>query len=76
MTVYLIGNRADLEDEREVTREVAEKFCKEHNIARFFETSAKTGQNVEDVFSLVAKELYLTNQKEESESEYSEYTEG
>jgi hypothetical protein len=28
------------------------------------------------VFSLVAKELYLTNQKDDSESEYSEYTEG
>jgi hypothetical protein len=41
--VYLIGNRADLEDEREVTREVAEAFCKENKIARFFETSAKTG---------------------------------
>ena len=76
VTVYLIGNRADLEDEREVTREVAEAFCKENKIARFFETSAKTGQNVEDVFSLVAKELYLTNQKEDSESEYSEYTKG
>ena len=57
--IYLIGNRADLEDEREVTRERAIEFCKQYNIDKFFETSAKTGFNVEEVFSLAGKELYL-----------------
>jgi GTPase SAR1 family protein len=56
--VYLIGNRADLEDEREVTKERAIDFCKQYHIDKFFETSAKTGFNVEEVFSLAAKELY------------------
>jgi GTPase SAR1 family protein len=54
----LIGNRADLEDEREVSRDRAIEFCKQYNIDKFFETSAKTGFNVEEVFSLAAKELY------------------
>jgi GTPase SAR1 family protein len=56
--IYLIGNRADLEDEREVTKERAIDFCKQYSIDKFFETSAKTGFNVEEVFSLAGKELY------------------
>jgi len=56
--VYLIGNRCDLEDEREVTRERATEFCAAYNIDKFFETSAKSGDNVEEVFALAARELY------------------
>ena len=41
--IYLIGNRCDLEEEREVTRDKAIEFCKQYNIDKFFETSAKTG---------------------------------
>ena len=61
--IYLIGNRSDLEEEREVTKERATDFCKQYSIDKFFETSAKTGDCVEEVFSLAAKELYL-QQKE------------
>ena len=59
VVVYLIGNRADLEDDREVEKERAVEFCIQYNIEKFFETSAKTGSNVEEVFSLAAKELFL-----------------
>lgn len=41
--IYLIGNRCDLEEEREVTRDKAIEFCKQYSIDKFFETSAKTG---------------------------------
>jgi GTPase SAR1 family protein len=54
----LIGNRCDLENDREVSREKAIAFCKEYSIDKFFETSAKTGDAVEEVFSLAARELY------------------
>jgi GTPase SAR1 family protein len=57
--IYLIGNFSDLEDEREVSREKAVTFCRENGINRFFETSAKTGDCVEEVFSLAARELYI-----------------
>jgi GTPase SAR1 family protein len=57
--VYLIGNKSELEDEREVTLERAVEFAKAHNINKVFETSAKTGFNVEEVFACVGKELYL-----------------
>lgn len=59
IVIYLIGNRCDLEDDREVTRERAIEFCKEYSIDKFFETSAKTGDNVEEVFSIASKELYV-----------------
>ena len=58
MLVYLIGNRVDEEDKRQVDREQAVEYCKANNIDKFFETSAKSGENVEKVFSLAAKELH------------------
>lgn len=67
IVIYLIGNRSDLEDDREVTRERAIEFCKQYNIDKFFETSAKTGDNVEEVFSLAAKELFLQSKDSEPE---------
>jgi Ras-related protein Rab-8A len=63
IVIYLIGNRSDLEDDREVTQERAIEFCKEYSIDKFFETSAKTGNNVEETFSVASKELYV-QQKE------------
>ena len=66
VVVYLIGNRVDQEDLREVQKQAAVDYCKANKIDKFFETSALTGFNVEDVFSLAAKELY--NSKKESES--------
>ena len=56
--VYLIGNKADQEEQRAVGKEQAVEFCKERRICKFFETSAQSGFNVEEVFSLAAKELY------------------
>ena len=57
--IYLIGNKSELEESREIPFERAIDFAKAHNIHKFFETSAKTGYNVEEVFTCVAKELYL-----------------
>lgn len=67
MRVYLIGNKAELEDEREITFERALEFAKTHNIHKVFETSAKTGFNVEDVFACVGKELFIQVVKEQEE---------
>ena len=59
VVVYLIGSKSDLEDDRQVEKETALEFCQENNIAKHFETSAMTGHNVEEVFSLAAKDLYV-----------------
>lgn len=71
--VYLVGNKSELDDQREVTREQAIEFAKENSISQIFETSAKTGYNVEEVFTCVGKELYIQvkseNEKKKADGE-------
>ena len=44
--VYLIGNKSEMENEREVTFERGLEFSKLNGISMFFETSSLTGSNV------------------------------
>eukprot|EP00009_Paramoeba_aestuarina_P015732 CAMPEP_0201541724 /NCGR_PEP_ID=MMETSP0161_2-20130828/71630_1 /ASSEMBLY_ACC=CAM_ASM_000251 /TAXON_ID=180227 /ORGANISM="Neoparamoeba aestuarina, Strain SoJaBio B1-5/56/2" /LENGTH=201 /DNA_ID=CAMNT_0047949281 /DNA_START=117 /DNA_END=722 /DNA_ORIENTATION=+ len=46
---YLIGNKKDLEDNREITKEEAVKFAEEEGMP-YMETSAKTNEGVEEMF--------------------------
>eukprot|EP00331_Platyophrya_macrostoma_P008058 CAMPEP_0176415962 /NCGR_PEP_ID=MMETSP0127-20121128/6090_1 /TAXON_ID=938130 /ORGANISM="Platyophrya macrostoma, Strain WH" /LENGTH=216 /DNA_ID=CAMNT_0017796001 /DNA_START=45 /DNA_END=695 /DNA_ORIENTATION=+ len=57
MIIFLIGNKCDLESERQVSTQEGETFAKAHNIL-FMETSAKTAKNVEEVFTQTAREVY------------------
>ena len=61
--IFLIGNKADLDDKRKITREQGEKFSNEHKISFFTETSAKTGLNVQNVFIQAAKELFIQHEE-------------
>ena len=56
--IFLVGNKADLEEERKVTREEGEKYKLDYNLDLFMETSAKTGQNARNVLIEAAKILY------------------
>ena len=47
----MVGNKCDLE--RSVTIDEAKQFENANNFSLFFETSAKTGQNVELVNSVI-----------------------
>lgn len=53
-----MGNKAELEDEREVTKEEAMEFVKECKLDYFIEASSKTGMNTEKIFVDAAKLLY------------------
>ena len=57
MQIILIGNKVDLESERQVSTEEGETFAKKHSLI-FFETSAKTAINVEKAFLSVTKQIY------------------
>ncbi|MFW9874013.1 MAG: Rab family GTPase [Candidatus Thorarchaeota archaeon] len=48
--MLLVGNKLDLEENREVSEEQVEKFKEDYNISSSIEISAKTGENVEEMF--------------------------
>ena len=47
--LVLVGNKLDLESERQISYEEGESFAQKNNMF-FFETSAKTGINIENLF--------------------------
>jgi len=55
--IMLIGNKSDLDDQRDVTFEEASAFAEENGLI-FLETSAKTGQNVEEAFLKTASLIF------------------
>ena len=66
--VIIIGNKIDMEDSRETSKEDAEKFAKENNY-KYFETSAKTGEGVDDairelVIQILKQNGQIDDQKE------------
>ncbi|XP_069012895.1 ras-related protein Rab-19-like [Embiotoca jacksoni] len=61
VVLVLIGNKCDLEEERQVQFEEACTLAKERGILAALETSAKESQNVEEAFMMMAKELLARN---------------
>ena len=47
LPLIIVGNKIDMEDAREINKEDAEKFVSDNNY-KYFETSAKTGEGVDD----------------------------
>ena len=56
---YLVGNFADEEDKREVTKEEAISLVKELGFDNYIETSAYTGLNIASLFETLTKHLYV-----------------
>ncbi len=53
--IILLANKVDLLENRVITTEMALDFVKENNLSGYLETSALSGQNVEQAFYLLAK---------------------
>ena len=56
--IFLIGNKADLEEERKIQKEKAEKLANDYKLDLFMETSSKTGMNVSELFFEAANLFY------------------
>ena len=55
IVIYIIGNKIDMVEERKIKTEEGQKLANEFHL-QFYETSAKTGENVNETFeSLVNK---------------------
>ena len=61
MMKILVGTKSDLISEREVSQKEGEKLAK-NNGFYYFETSAKEGTNVDQMFQTIANHLYKINQ--------------
>ena len=52
----IVGNKSDLEENRQVKKEEGEKFANDKNL-KFYETSAKDDKNINIVFETLSKEI-------------------
>jgi small GTP-binding protein len=59
--IILLANKVDLAEQRVITREMAEEFVVEYNLTGYLETSALSGQNVEEAFNMLAKSSMMTS---------------
>ncbi|XP_065657559.1 ras-related protein Rap1-like [Hydra vulgaris] len=55
--MVIVGNKKDLELDREVTIETAEEYASSIRVP-YVETSAKTGHNVTAAFEMIVQEIY------------------
>lgn len=67
----VLGNKADLVDQREVDSSAGRIYASGINWP-FYETSAKTGQNVSEAFTRIAKTLYTRFPPHEVSSSHSD----
>ena len=65
--LILIGNKIDLENERKISKEKGEQFSHDNNID-FFESSGKSGVNVEESFIFLGEEILRLNKNIEKQS--------
>ena len=57
LSIIIIGNKCDLEDQRQVTKEQAEEKAKTNEVA-FMETSALSGENLDKAFEKMMNEVF------------------
>lgn len=69
--LILIGNKIDLENERVISKEKGEEYANKHNI-EIFESSGKSGVNVNEAFIFLGEHI-IKNFKKEERLDGSEY---
>ena len=57
--LVLVGNKSDLTPTRKIEKEVIEQYCKNNGIENYFEVSAKSGENIHELFKSVVRQLFI-----------------
>ena len=57
--LVLIGNKSDLTQPRAIPKELIDDYCNKCGIENYFEASAKTGENVHEIFKTLVKQLFI-----------------
>jgi len=65
--ICLIGNKCDLQNARQVSQEHAVQLAQEYNIC-YFETSAKTGQGIQQMFQEMCDQLYTKESEQNTQT--------
>ncbi|XP_065827198.1 uncharacterized protein [Oscarella lobularis] len=65
---FLVGNKTDLDDDRDVTKSTADTFAREKGFSHCAEISAKMGDNVVELFRCLAEKLVANFAPEVSSS--------
>jgi small GTP-binding protein len=55
--ILMVGGKADLEERRAITSEQAFNFAQSRHIYKVIECSAKTGQNIESIFTEITSRI-------------------
>ena len=65
--IMLIGNKSDLEDKRDISKQEGEMLSKKYGI-KFYETSCYNANNVELCFNSISEEIYNYLKEKENEN--------
>lgn len=57
--ILMVGSKVDLKEQRSIKKEDAERIAKDRNLFAYMECSAKTGENIEEVFRCITREMMI-----------------
>ena len=66
IVIFIVGNKIDLPEKRKVTTQEGKELAEKYGLP-FFETSAKTGDNVKEIFNDIAEKVDQIFYKTETE---------
>ena len=67
--ILLVGNKLDEESKRNVSKVEAEEYVVKNKLNGYYETSAKTGENINELLKNVSKLIFCSNIKIKKEEE-------